>query len=1002
MKKILTVAIMFTGMSMFAASYQAKIMLKNLVITAAVFCCAFNIYADNGDAKSGAALISGEVFPVDLQKGIYHINENFPGILIFRFNAVSAQLKNPRIVLDMPDGYSCLGAYPYFPNSPSNWTWQAEKMTTEAVTREQKPYTRYIIYLNNYMVQELKPNVAPDQIDPLNIPYNPHHERVYIKTSSKTAAEGKKEAFWKLATDGWEGQETKFKLVLLPELILATPKVNKFGVMVSSLKSLTVPDDNIRGAYLNYWKSITDKPYIMLNNWPYLNADQVKIAIDNFRVIRMLASNLGGTPMLNAKEWYAKKGVNPPLMILNSGKIANDNVFTMQLCPGFLAKDSSYWNDFVAPEIKREAAMFKTSNPEDTYKYGIMYDIEPGAKHICYCDNCRSDFKVFAKLDKVPSTVEIEKQYSAEWFNFRVRQSADIVAQFCKCVKKNFTVPAIVCTDPLHVSGLQQWCGLDISLSDKDADLLMPMPYYCGLDYFKDVELNVKKLKTPNFPLNDPSEDAFFDRYTPDKVKQNIVASAALGCVGFGLYPSDVLDGKYLTQIKSAFAIVAQAEDYYFAKRNDGIASVKTEKYFEKNVKDEKRSISVELPVFNDTLQWLAHQKGDNVLVTLFNYNADYDAIVTMSIPGIANGNYKVRELDADSLLCYDDNKPLGNEEIKNGFLVKIPRDAVKVIEISKAAMTCQGGNILQKEVSAELANLKQKFQENYSFKEIKQDNAEITWGVTKDAKTPQLKLISDKRKMYINIENGASIVSWGEKNKDNNDLLFYKQRGALGDLILSNDKLGKGNYLFTLDKLFIAEDGSPVAKLVYTVPPELNASASIDTGLMEGLKIEKQIALENKGNTVKIKYTFTNNNSLRKDIALGFRIKNLPKPGGSLVNEDLSKITQISFDSSEGQKVIKDDIADNDNYMLAEGCAPASFFKVKPKPFKWTISPVKVLAGIGKFSEQMIFTPDSKNTAGFYVWWSKYSGYTIEFISKETLLKFGESISSEYSVTLQ
>ncbi|MEI6424523.1 MAG: hypothetical protein WCP55_20060, partial [Lentisphaerota bacterium] len=562
-------------------------LLKILTIIGAVF-CAFNMYADNGDVKSKAALISGEVFPVDLQKGIYHINENFPGILIFKFKADPSLLKNPRIVLDMPEGYSCLGAYPSFPNFPSTWTWEAEKMTADAVTREQKQYARYVIFLNNHLVGELKPNTAS----------NSNFERVFIKTSSKAAAEGKKEAFWKLATDDWEGQENKIELLLLPELILATPKVNKFGVMVSSLKSLTVPDDNIRGAYLNYWKSITDKPYIMLNNWPYLNADHVKIAIDNFRVIRMLASNLGGTPMLNAKEWYAKKGVNPPLMILNSGKIANDNVFTMQLCPGFLAKDSSYWNDFVAPEIKRNAAMFKTPNPADTYKYGIMYDIEPGAKDFCFCENCRNDFTVFAKLDKVPSAAEIEKQYSTEWFNFRVRQSADIVSQFYKCVKNNFTVPAIVCTDPLHVSGLQQWCGLDISLSDKDADLLMPMPYYCGLDYFKDVELNVKKLKTPNFPLNDPSEDAFFDRYTPEKVKQNIVASAALGCVGFGLYPSDVLDGKYLTQIKSAFAIVAQAEDYYFAKRNDGIASVKTEKYFEKNVKDEKRSINVELPVF--------------------------------------------------------------------------------------------------------------------------------------------------------------------------------------------------------------------------------------------------------------------------------------------------------------------------------------------------------------------------------------------------------------------
>ena len=967
-------------------------MLKHLVITAAVFCGAFHIYAENGDMKSNEPLISGTAFPVELQKGIYHIAENFPGILIFKFKADPAKLKNPRIVLDMPDGYSCLGAYPSFPNFTSTWTWQAETMTTEAVKREQKPYTRYVIFLNKHLVGELKPNTAS----------NSNFERVFIKTSSKSAADGRKDAFWKLAGDDWEGQEKKIELLLLPELILSGPKVNKFGVMISFFRNITVPDDNIRRAYLDYWKSIADKPYTMLSNWPYLNADQVKIIMDNFRVLTMLASNEGGTPLLNTKDWYEKRGVKPPLMILKSGKPANEGVFTMQLCPGFLAKDASFWNDFVASQIKQNAARIKTPNPADTYKSGIMYDIEPGAMNFCYCDNCRNDFKVFAGLDKVPSAAEIEKQYSAEWFNFRVRQSADIIRQFCNCVKKNFAVAAIICSDPLHAAGLQQWCGVDVSLSDKDAGLFMNMPYYCGLDYFKDVELNVKKLKTPNFPLNDPAEDAFYGRYTPDKVKQNIVASAALGCAGFGMWPSDDLDGRYLTQIKSAFSIVAQAENYYFAKRNDAIANVKTEKYFERNITDEKRSINVELPVFNDTLQWLAHQQDDNILVTLFNYNADYDAIVTLSIPGLANAGYTARELDAVGLLCNDDNKPLGSEDIKKGFLVKIPRDAVKAIEISRDPMTCRGANILQKEVSNELADLRKKLQENYSFKEIKQGNAEIIWGATKDAKTPQLKLISDKRKMYINIENGASIVSWGEKNKNNNDLLFYKQRGCLGNLILNNEKLSSGNYVFTLDKLFIAEDGSPVAKLFYTVPPELNASASADTGLMEGLKVEKQIALENNGNAVKVKYTFTNNNSRKKDIQLGFRIKNFPRPGGALVNEELSKITQISFDSNEGQKIFKDGAVDCDNYILAEGCGPVSFFKVKLKPYKWTVTPVKVLAGIGKFNEQMIFTPDKQNTAGFYVWWSKNSGYTIEFISKERLLKYGESISSEYSVTLQ
>jgi hypothetical protein len=158
------------------------------------------------------------------------------------------------------------------------------------------------------------------------------------------------------------------------------------------------------------------------------------------------------------------------------------------------------------------------------------------------------------------------------------------------------------------------------------------MPYYSGPKFFNDVKFNVETLKKPVLPLIDPTEDLvfFFREYTPKSVKQNILAAAANGCVGLGFWPTDNFDGSYLAEIAEGFDRVAKAERYYFGEKCDAAVSVLPPASRERTFSDGGKTIKATSATFGDEVQFTAHLKDGNYLLTLFNYNDTTDAVVSV------------------------------------------------------------------------------------------------------------------------------------------------------------------------------------------------------------------------------------------------------------------------------------------------------------------------------------------------------------------------------------
>ena len=203
----------------------------------------------------------------------------------------------------------------------------------------------------------------------------------------------------------------------------------------------------------------------------------------------------------------------------------------------------------------------------------VVWDFEP---HPYGLDlKGRERFAKAMKLPFTPSIEQITSQYRTMWFNYMVKLHTQYINRFVKTFKAS--APNInfnLCSDSLYAgeNTISAWCGVDVRLSDSVVDGHMHMPYYTGKKFFDDCQFNIKNLKKPFFPLIDPAEAlySFYKQYDTNKIKQNIIAIAALGGKGIGFGQSDAFSANYTKAIAQAYDIIYDVENFYHkSKRCD-------------------------------------------------------------------------------------------------------------------------------------------------------------------------------------------------------------------------------------------------------------------------------------------------------------------------------------------------------------------------------------------------------------------------------------------------
>ena len=166
--------------------------------------------------------------------------------------------------------------------------------------------------------------------------------------------------------------------------------------------------------------------------------------------------------------------------------------------------------------------------------------------------------------------------------------------------------------------------GVDAVHAGKFSDVNCIMGYAIGSKFFDDISLNVKHQSKPVFPGQDPAEEyrAWYDIYTPAGIRQNVVAAAALGCMGLWYYPSDALSGKYLRAIAEGYSMVSNYEDIYFdGKRVEKDYALTVKNAASRKVKGfDGKETMIFYPDFSGKLRFTAHEYKSRTLLTIFNY----------------------------------------------------------------------------------------------------------------------------------------------------------------------------------------------------------------------------------------------------------------------------------------------------------------------------------------------------------------------------------------------
>ena len=932
---------------------------------------------------------------------IYHVCDGIPGIIGFSIKDIKPPVSTIELAVDVPEGFEIIGATPNRPTRIEKdvMYFLPEKMQTEKITREGPSkqsvnYSRYTITLSDKIVR------PPDWGWAHNA-----YEYVYIKnTSGHPAKNGT--VYWRVAVDNKSAfEERSFTLKTLPYPDFAARPLKRFGFRQYDLFSQIAPFPEVRDAYLKYFKMIHERPATScqvipthnVNDWVHAYPDsilaEIKKVFDIYGVFYI--EGVGFSNYLRTLDKANRENLKP--LIQRDGRTFHADGKPFRLCDGFLVEKESnalYWEKLFPGYLK----YLMNGIPEPDV---IDFDFEPRQETWCYCEQCRDNFKTFARLAQMPSIQEVDNKYKDQWFNFQVQLNGRLLKKCAEYTRKYYPKSKFyLCSDPLHAGGqLLGWCSLDSRTSDQWVDAHTMMPYYSGKACFDDIALNKKSLKKPVYPILAPTcyDPMFMVRYTPRKMLQNIMAVAANGCTELALYNGDDYDGLYLRNITQALEMIARTENYYFAERNDELVKVKVIPFFEKTVNDENTRTAVSFPA-QDDIRYTVFKDGGRLLLSVFNYG-EKEIFVNIKAPGLT-GNCTVVDVQSGKALGGSGRQKLSAAEIRDGFICPVETDGVRLLEFIPSAGAAVTAEALSQSVFIkEFERVKSGY--SLTLPEAKSTgDAEIGYGDINKDKIIDLKLKLKDRKMYVCAEKGGVITGWKGPAWYSDAFNYGIQANGFADQIFVYNNLqsppAKKDFNFKYVSAVITGTGAE-AVLRHVIPPPENASMEKD--ILEGLTLTKKIELTDNGNTVNIQWTFENANPRKETMPLAFRIKMHPCIGGKTADETkkyLTEITGVTINSTPEKTIIRK--GGEGNYVFVNKGHSLNFLDKEAKRSSWDGTPVVISAG----TEIMTVTVDSQLTAGCYIYWSDSYGCTVELLTDEFTLPCGDKKSYSYQLKIK
>ena len=908
------------------------------------------------EAKPEKALRSIEMYPLEFQGDSQWFCRDFPQAVLLKYRSTVQEFPGYEAYLsfELPENFQFLGSNVLL-GGGNNWKSDEYKITKLPGKRQSVR-----IKLN----REFLRNACAVGWEPWE-----NYQRFYFKSMAPVGA--KDPVLITLSNrDGKVIHQRKAYFHTIAPLTPSGYPVKRFDLCLARPWNCNTPGD-ISDRYINFWNSIQQRPWIYephrVRTFP---ASEVDKLVKNYRYGLLLWSTFM-VPWLEPlnKDLEAGTTAIPPALGID-GKPCPVSIATWYLLSdpeGKIWGDNGYFVNYAA-KIKQRP-----------YIKRIVMDYEPFSMNFDFSEKNRELFRQFAKLDKIPAVSTCIGPMRRKWYEFKIEQNRLLLKKFGEMMRKHLPeVEFFLCSDHCRPTGPVEWCSVDQLKSEPDVDGFQPMPYTAGLPFWEIIEYNSKLLKKNFSPMIDPSEhyQDLYARYSPAKIVQNILISAAFGCNGLAFWPHDIFDGRYLHSMRDGFSIVARVEDLYAKPAQPQ----KSYRIYCSNVLRLERSgndgkkITINIPDRDRLLRSRFHGKpSDPVRVlTAFNFSDD-DMIVTIELPDTPEGAYRLTELRSGKVMC-DNGKDFSAAKLRKGFLWKIPANESMVIQITES----NGGKtdgIDQKNMEKELESFR-KLNASDSLRPCRKGNASVDWGVTDGDNQVVIMLNCGNTKLGVKAYEGYPVMWKADGGSDR--LGTSKKRGLIGDLVLEPTETEKG--AFQPVKFEITAKGEPKVTLSRRIN-EISVSGGIPN-IHGGLTLKREITLTGNGNVCLVRHQLINTG--KKVLKFEFRERNFPML--------FAKPDKIEVDC--GSAVIEPGIPVN-NVLLFPGSKRKFYHDWKVQ--NGTFSPVlKYSAKEGSLKRVMSIAPGYKFDA-VYIWGDQLNGKkgTVEPLALPVTLKPGEVLDT-------
>lgn len=882
-------------------------------------------------------VFKGEIFPLKFMPDEdYTIAENIPAVFCVNTWAVTEDAKRnlgggkPVMILELPAFLKLSGACIQTGYAKK---LQALPATERKIRRNGMDYIHYEIpffYSGNWY-NMLK----------VGAPHAYNDFRLFVEARPGSAGKNGM-IYWSFRFGEEKVSESKHNVAVLDAVVPPARPAKYFASSIGRSIATDTPFAEMDRKIVDYWKGLSEKASAFSGFWnpkdPYLSG-------------HLVCDMMLGT----AKQFiylifpeYFEQGVRKWQDMIAAGRI-----------PALINEKGKKESDPRATPV-----WYLVDDPEGLYEKYLTDGIRLMRKHYPNLRRIYLNYEPgvsgfdpeglrrFAKvsgLDKVPSREEVSSgRYRKKWFEYMVDLHQKHLEKFGAVLRREW--PGIefwLCTDNLHARGpaIAYWCAVDSRRADKLVDGHQSMPYYSGTPFFDDVKYNIENLRKPFFPLNDPSERSlrFFRNYTPDKLRQNIVASAALGAEGFGLWPDCILSGLYYHRIRDAWAKIAQAEEFYQkGTRADSCVKLKIANSREAEVPDSSgQKIKVVYPDYTPHLRHTVHRLNGELLLTVFNYHETVPLFLHISAP----------DMPADSVVSEIGGVRYDGADITRGELVKVEPSGVKLIRIGRSTVSGKAAdrNQLKLELEKQLARVSGMA----SLESIAKDGASASWRIPGGSKKIPMLMLKNPAGQQILIDafGRHGIVYWHNTAGQN----------LLGTFLLHNQERIQAPYPFVLKKIGVG-DGKAAASFEYVFTTQ-DAGADFE---LQDLKVVQTFSIR-KPNEFTMSWTLSNGSA--SPVNAGFRVKNEP-------------FREVREASVESEKIVPGPIPAN--RMLMKAGKQTRFLAALPRS-AWNGGPVTV-KGVSR-----TLTFDAPDFDGIYFWYGS-STVSVEFLTDDFILKPGES----------